>query len=278
MQVLVVAATGRELRAALSLVGFGGEIPEQGRALELKLSGTSAILLVTGVGLVNAALALGRALARNAPDLVLNLGVCGSFDLSRAPLGSRVLVRREIWPEYGLLGPGNPVAADPRGIGLAQGRMGDAEIWDRVDLAGPEALVRAGLGVPRDLIQGASLSVAGVTGTCERAEALLRAYGAPAENPAGVPAENPAGVPAENPVGMLAENPAGVLAENPASVLAENMEGFSLAYGCAQQNVPLVELRTVSNQVGERGKHSWDMKGALMALGRMAAEIFIPAK
>ena len=54
----------------------------------------------------------------------------------------------------------------------------------------------------------------------------------------------------------------------------ENMEGFALAYGCAVAGVPFVELRAVSNAVGVRPPESWDLPGALVALGQATQRLF----
>jgi futalosine hydrolase len=67
MRVLLVAATNRELTAATG-------------------ADASAVdTLVTGVGMVATAAHLARTLATRAPDLVLNVGVCGTFDRALTP-------------------------------------------------------------------------------------------------------------------------------------------------------------------------------------------------
>ncbi len=46
----------------------------------------------------------------------------------------------------------------------------------------------------------------------------------------------------------------------------ESMEGAALHYVCLQENIPFLQLRTVSNYVGERDKTKWKMKEAIMNL------------
>lgn len=43
----------------------------------------------------------------------------------------------------------------------------------------------------------------------------------------------------------------------------ESMEGAALHYICLQENIPFLQLRSVSNLVGERDKTKWKMKEAI---------------
>lgn len=49
----------------------------------------------------------------------------------------------------------------------------------------------------------------------------------------------------------------------------ENMEGFAAAYVAERADVPLVEIRVVSNKVGPRAKDEKDFPGALAALNQI---------
>ncbi|MDF2384815.1 futalosine hydrolase [Nostoc ellipsosporum NOK] len=46
----------------------------------------------------------------------------------------------------------------------------------------------------------------------------------------------------------------------------ESMEGAALHYVCLQQQVPFLQLRAVSNIIGERDKKNWRMKEAIISL------------
>jgi futalosine hydrolase len=239
MPVLVAAATGLELRAALKLEA---DVP-QGRVFEASAYGRPVLALVTGVGVVNAALALGRALERADVAGVLSLGVAGSFDLAAHPLCSVRLVEREIWPEYGLLFSG-AVAADARALGfsLNGAKAADPEaIFERLDWDAPAEAARMGLNAadsgPAGLACATSLTVSGVTADAERARELSARFGA----------------------GL------------------ENMEGFALAYAARLSGLPFAELRAVSNAVGSRPPEGWNLTGALAALGKAAQHILAPS-
>jgi len=244
MPVLMVAATGLELGFALGRPDLKTDA-RQGRVFPALVHGRQVLALATGIGVVNAAFELGRALAGplngQAVSGVLNLGVAGSFDLAAHPLGAVRLVNRECWPEYGLLAAG-AVVADAAGLGFAMnalekcgGAPDEAMIFDQLAWDAPAALAvmefEAG-----GWTTAHSLTVSGVSADATRAAALAGRYGA----------------------GL------------------ENMEGFALAYGARRAGLPFAELRAVSNAVGSRPPRHWDLPGALNALGQAAQRLFAP--
>ena len=147
------------------------------------------------------------------------------------PLCAITAADLEIWPEYGLV---TATGVDPRGITLAQGRIGSQPVWDRLPLDPVAAATTLELTLPLDVMRGSSLTVAGASGTHARAAQLRDAY----------------------------------------APLTENMEGFALAYACAQSGIPFLEVRAVSNLVGSRATEHWALEAALGALGRTAHELF----
>jgi nucleoside phosphorylase len=54
----------------------------------------------------------------------------------------------------------------------------------------------------------------------------------------------------------------------PHDVPVEAMEGFGVLRACALARVPAVEVRAISNEVGETDRARWDVAGALAALDR----------
>ncbi len=86
MDVLVIAATEAEIKPFLDL-------PAQQRQ--------GVDTLITGVGMVATALTLGERLARTRYDLLLNVGIAGSFDRT-IPLGEAVRVVRDTFSELGV--------------------------------------------------------------------------------------------------------------------------------------------------------------------------------
>ena len=181
MAIVIATATEREMRAAF---GFMAEPPavEPGRPVDFELTGWRLKLVVTGVGLLNASLALGRLAGEGSLAGVVNLGVAGSFDTRALDLREPFLVRREVWPEFGLLGE---AGLDPRGLGFGLGEAGGQDVWDTLDLAPRQDAARMGIELPRGWPEAVSLSVSGVTGTPERAAMLAKTFDADVENMEG---------------------------------------------------------------------------------------------
>ncbi len=53
----------------------------------------------------------------------------------------------------------------------------------------------------------------------------------------------------------------------------ESMEGAALHYVCLQENVKFLQLRSISNEVGERNKAHWKMKEAILHLNNTLSDI-----
>jgi len=91
-----------------------------------------------------------------------------------------------------------------------------------------------GLVLPQSVRRGAALTVAGITGAFDRAQAMAERHGA----------------------------------------LTESMEGFALALACRTRQTPFLEVRTISNRVGERDRTNWKLITALEGLGSVLAGLF----
>ncbi|MDX2062902.1 MAG: futalosine hydrolase [Bacteroidia bacterium] len=103
MKVLLVAATRYELTGwadrSTPLPASGN--PWLANTYTLTLAGHPVVCLVTGVGMVNTAFALGAYLSTQpAPELLLNVGICGSYGPAHPP-GTLVEVREEVYAELG---------------------------------------------------------------------------------------------------------------------------------------------------------------------------------
>ena len=56
------------------------------------------------------------------------------------------------------------------------------------------------------------------------------------------------------------------LYKNKFNVAIESMEGAAFHFTCLQEKIPFLQLRSVSNKVGERDKSKWKMKEAIQNL------------
>lgn len=102
MKVLFVAATGMEVGGFIMDYGFRILDAEKNSVFATPKSqhGNSHSLLITGVGMVATAFAMGKELAVNKYDLAVNLGIAGSFDRSIA-LGEVVEIVYDTLSELG---------------------------------------------------------------------------------------------------------------------------------------------------------------------------------
>lgn len=53
----------------------------------------------------------------------------------------------------------------------------------------------------------------------------------------------------------------------------ESMEGAALHYVCLMENIPFIQIRSISNYIGERNKKKWDMKKSIVNLNETLIEI-----
>lgn len=179
--ILFVTATAKEMKAAL---GGVRKLPQlqQGRAVPFKFGTRPGLLLVTGIGVINTSFALGQVLAGNDVGMVVLAGVAGTFNVDRFPLCSTCVVRKEIWPEYGLKTDGH---VDPKGLGFSLAEIEGQPVWNEIELCFGKSLFESGLDRFEKLPEAVSLTVSGVTATAEGAAAYQNEYGADLENMEG---------------------------------------------------------------------------------------------
>ena len=130
MRILIVAATEEEVRSLKSEVESKNqesrvksqEIRRDTQDLELSTQDLRKAydceILITGVGMVATAFALGRHLSANKYDLVLNLGIAGSFDRNIA-LGDVVEITEDNFSELGAEDDNEFLSIDKMGFGEA---------------------------------------------------------------------------------------------------------------------------------------------------------------
>ena len=55
--------------------------------------------------------------------------------------------------------------------------------------------------------------------------------------------------------------------------VTESMEGAALHYVCLLENVPFLQIRSISNYIGERNKNKWNMMDSIINLNRELVKI-----
>ena len=226
MRVLIVTAVPAERDAVVRGCGTAGEVTEvavPGGVLHRPRTDVpdgpplTVDVLAAGVGPAAAAAGTATALTvaaiQGAPyDLAVSAGIGGGF-APHAPLGSVVVADAVVAADLGAETPDDFAAVTDLGFGTVEHRP-------------PPALVAALAGAT-GAVRGTVLTVSTVTGSAERAAALLRRH---------------------------------------PHAVAEAMEGFGVAEAAAAQSVPVLEVRAVSNAVGPRDRAAWRIGEALDAL------------
>lgn len=248
-EIVIAAATAMEMRAVVKGLGLDVPAPEVGGTASVWVRDIPIRLEVCGIGPLAAAYAVGRLAGEGgfSPERcrgLLSLGIAGTYDRAAAPIGSVAMASREIWPEYGIVTE-TGVNAEALGFPLAgaKGNTSPPPVWNSLPLEPSGSLAAVGLqnlaAAPRvarspRISIGPSITVAGVSGTAARAAELAAKY----------------------------------------SGLTENMEGFPLALAAMKAGVPFVEIRAVSNIVGNRSEEAWDIPASLEALSWAVSALF----
>lgn len=50
--------------------------------------------------------------------------------------------------------------------------------------------------------------------------------------------------------------------------VTESMEGAAVHYVCLSENVPFLQIRSISNYIGERNKKKWNMADSIDGLNK----------
>jgi futalosine hydrolase len=57
------------------------------------------------------------------------------------------------------------------------------------------------------------------------------------------------------------------------NAIAESMEGAALHYTCLMEHVPFLQLRSMSNYIGERDKKNWNMQSSIINLNKELVQL-----
>ncbi len=203
--------------------------------------GDGSMVVVSGVGRVNAACAVTETILRYGPfDLVINAGIAGVLPASTPPGASRlmyplaigdvVLASRSVYAEEGLLTPAG--FQDMAALGFPLGDFpGNA-------VPGHESTIerlRAALEAPStsgSAFSGFAVAPIATVATCSGADDLALTIAART------------------------------------GALAEAMEGAAALHAARRLGTPAIELRAISNTTGDRSRQRWNIPAALEALGR----------
>ncbi len=100
MRILIVAATLPEVEPLITALGMQKSSEADNLYVTRHISVANCSVLITGAGMVPTAFALARHLPHNVYNLVINLGIAGSFDRS-IQLGDLVEITEDTFAELG---------------------------------------------------------------------------------------------------------------------------------------------------------------------------------
>jgi futalosine hydrolase len=162
--------------------------------------------LISGVGLLNTAVKLSRYLCQNKIDLVMQVGIAGSYNPSII-VGSAVTVHSECLPELGVMEDGEFKSLKQLGL------IEDSKIYQNGTLINPHVNLLESAKLP--LVKGATVMEISTN---------------------------------EERITRFKENN---------KVDIESMEGAACHHVCLEFDIPFIQIRGISNIVGERDKRNW---------------------
>lgn len=214
MSVLVLAATALEAAAVVA-------------------SAPAVRVIVGGLGAVNTASVLTRAIAAHPPALVIQTGIAGAYVPAGIPVGAVVLATEEMYGDVGVITPAGWLPADAIGIPLVAARDGHPARFNQFP-CDPHLVARAAAIAGSSIARtGRFLTLAQVTGVASVGEELYRRFNA----------------------------------------LCESMEGAAAAHVCAIHGIPFLEVRGISNLVEDRNRDAWRVQEAAAAAQRVVQRL-----
>lgn len=192
-----------------------------------RLSGCDALLMVTGIGKVNASHSVTALLEHFPVRLVINCGAGGAYPQSGLKIGDIAIASKEIYGDEGVSGP---LYKGMKGIGIPVLKSSNKDYFNEFPIG-----TRFFKKVKTNNIKiGPFVTLSSVSGTYERAIELEERFQA----------------------------------------ICENMEGAAIAHVCRIYNVPMIEIRGISNIAGIRDKRRWDLKTASENCQRFVLQVF----
>ncbi len=233
MSILLLTATAMEGDRLAANLSVAVEQTSAGRRwLSGEFRGSPIRLIETGLGAVNTAHALTRALERQQPRLVLQVGVGGAYEGSGLGVGDIALALNDSFADLGVSSPDGWLGAEAIGIPVVSGATDYYNRYpcDTEKTEGAASLLTSHFNV--SVKMGPFATVQEVSGTAELgAERRRRIPGA----------------------------------------ICESMEGAAAAQLCVLYDIHFVQLRVMSNLVEDRDRSRWDLPMACERAQQAAA-------
>lgn len=214
--IAIIASTDFEISLIASYLGAG----------KLKfhepVKKDNIILYLSGIGMVNAAIAAKGIIDTFSPSLIISTGLCGAYRDSGLNIGDIALAETEIYGDTGVVMDKD--FQDLKTLGLPLIKGSSMEIFNEIPIINSYkkdiAEICDSLGLR--LLCGRFVTITGITGNYEIAKAMQMRWNA----------------------------------------ICENMEGAAIAHAALLNNIDFMEIRGVSNIAGERDKTRWSVRMA----------------
>lgn len=234
---LIVCATQGEISHFLTLCpSESKQVTRTGLTiLSGKVHGKTYDLMITGAGVFNAAHALTVYLEQSFPALILQAGIAGVFKQTGLHIGDVAVATQEHYIHTGVQTGALENAPLPFDLLEAAplSRKGIYEFEPETVDHTHDILSRAFSMTRTRIIKGSFITVSTITSSMSRARQLYSVF----------------------------------------SPVMEAMEGAACVHIAALYGIPVVEVRTASNFVGERDKGKWDIDLAAKQLGVVCASM-----
>ena len=224
MRILICAAEQEELNCAIQAL----------RLYESKIAGKAQIdFMLTGIGIASACYRITKKLVEAEAEgrkysLAINIGIAGSFDLEKLPVGSAALIEKEYFGDLGFMtASGFLTLFDSKTLdsNLFPFKEGALEMLPLSEYFN---------NIASTYKRATGVTVQTVSGNSQMFTNLVNRY----------------------------------------SAQVESMEGAAFFYICLNEHVQCMELRSISNKVGESDVSKWDTPKALEALKEACKEFF----
>jgi len=241
--ICILAATRRELALFLSaLAPFYEFSLRKKQVWQGSWQSLEIIVAETGVGPINAAHMATVLLEHYPLKLILLIGCAGAFPDIHVKKGDVVLATGEIWAEAGAYTEKGWLSLTE--IGLPYWKEGEIHqynrfIGDQLVIKNLIKLIPAVLPPEVGFKTGFFLTVSATTGNKERLDLMRQRF---------------------------------------PEVICENMEGAAIAQVAQIYNIPWIELRGISNFIGEYDKTKWDVDLAIKNCQHVLVNLLVRGK
>mgnify|MGYP001584131066 FL=1 len=205
-----------------------------------KLSNINILLMNTGIGDVNAAHSATGIIEHFPIRYIINSGVGGAYPHVRLEIGHIAIALKEIYSDKGVISSKGQKGLKEIGIPLVQ--AGRRKYFNEFPF-------------DKNLVQKVLKRI-----THHALRSSKMQY-----NPSPIPLPQGEGVRVEAGNFITVSSATGTYKralelEKKFNAICENMEGAAIAQVCAIYKIPMLEIRGISNIVGERDKGKWDLE------------------